>query len=51
MSEDNKEDLQFAAMPGADKLEEAEGLDMNFGLGEEPVVAEVEQDEPEAELD
>jgi hypothetical protein len=45
MPEDNKEDLQFAAMPGADKLEEAEGLDMNFGLGEEPVVAEAEQEE------
>ena len=45
MPEDNKEDLQFAAMPGADKLEEAEGLDMNFGLGEEPVVAEAEKEE------
>jgi hypothetical protein len=45
MPEDNKEDLQFAAMPGADKLEETEGLDMNFGLGEEPVVAEAEQEE------
>ena len=61
MPEDNKEDLQFAAMPGADKLEEAEGLDMNFGLGEEPVVAEAEQEEevaleepvaePEADLE
>lgn len=53
MSDDN-EKLQFDTMPGADRLEEAEGLDMNFGLGEEPV-AEIEEEEeeeqPVAEVD
>lgn len=51
MPKDDNENIQLTTMPGADKLEEAEGLDMNFGLGEEPVVAEVEQEEPEAELE
>lgn len=60
MSDDNGK-LEFDTMPGADRLEEAEGLDMNFGLGEEPVaeieeeeelVAEVDQDdEPVAEVE
>ena len=53
MSDDN-EKLEFDTMPGADRLEEAEGLDMNFGLGEEPV-AEIEEEEeeeqPVAEVD
>lgn len=46
MSEEN---IQYETMPGADKLEENEGLDMNFGLGEEPV-AEVEEEEVTAEV-
>lgn len=49
MSDDNGK-LEFDTMPGADRLEEAEGLDMNFGLGEEPV-AEIEEEEPVAEVD
>lgn len=47
MSEEN---IQYETMPGADKLEENEGLDMNFGLGEEPV-AEVEEEEVTAEAE
>lgn len=47
MSEEN---IQYETMPGADKLEENEGLDMNFGLGEEPV-AEVEEEEVTAEVE
>lgn len=47
---DDKKAVEFDTMPGADRLEEAEGLDMNFGLGEEPV-AEIEEGEPVAEID
>jgi len=47
---DDKKSVEFDTMPGADRLEEAEGLDMNFGLGEEPV-AEIEEEEPVAEID
>jgi len=47
MSEEN---IEYETMPGADKLEENEGLDMNFGLGEEPV-AEVEEEEVTAEAE
>ena len=47
MSEEN---IQYETMPGADKLEENEGLDMNFGLGEEPV-AEVDDEEVTAEVE
>lgn len=50
MSDDNNK-LEFDAMPGADRMDEAdEKLDFNFGLGEEPA-AELEEDEPEAELE
>lgn len=48
MSEESNDKIQFDAMPGADAIEQAENLDMNFGLGEEP--AEVEA-EAEAEAD
>lgn len=50
MSDDNGK-LEFDTMPGADRLEEAEGLDMNFGLGEEPVAEIEEEEEPVAEVD
>ena len=46
MSEDNDK-LELDTMPGADKLEQAEDLDMNFGLGEEPVVEEAEEEAEE----
>ena len=50
MPEDSNDKIQFDAMPGADAIEQAENLDMNFGLGEEP--AEVEADtEVEAETE
>jgi hypothetical protein len=49
MADDAKENIEFDVMPGADTLDnEADGnLDMNFGLGEEPVVAEEEEIEDE----
>lgn len=60
MSEAQDKAVTFDRMPGADQLEEGAGdrLDMNFGLGEEPVaeapvedVEEEEQDEPVAEAE
>lgn len=54
MSEESNDKIQFDAMPGADAIEQAENLDMNFGLGEEPaeVEAEAEADtEVEAEAE
>ena len=54
MSEESNDKIQFDAMPGADAIEQAENLDMNFGLGEEPaeVEAEAEADtEVEAETE
>lgn len=60
MSEAQDKTVTFDRMPGADQLEEGanDRLDMNFGLGEEPVaeapvedVDEEEQDEPVAEAE
>jgi hypothetical protein len=57
MSEAQDKTVTFDRMPGADQLEEGanDRLDMNFGLGQEPVaeepveeVEEEEQDEPSA---
>jgi hypothetical protein len=50
MSEDSNDKIQFDAMPGADTIEQAENLDMNFGLGEEPAEVEAEA-APEVEAD
>ena len=52
MSEESHDKIQFDAMPGADAIEQAENLDMNFGLGEEPAEVEAEADtEVEAEAE
>ena len=52
MSEESNDKIQFDAMPGADAIEQAENLDMNFGLGEEPAEVEAEADtEVEAEAE
>ena len=60
MSEAQDKTVTFDRMPGADQLEEGanDRLDMNFGLGQEPVaeepaeeVEEEEQDEPVAEAE
>lgn len=46
----NKEDLELDRMPGADLSDDpVESLDMNFGLGEEPVLEEEDEDEEEEE--
>ena len=60
MSEAQDKAVTFDRMPGADQLEEGanDRLDMNFGLGQDPVteepveeVEEEEQDEPVAEAE
>jgi hypothetical protein len=52
MPEDSNDKIQFDAMPGADAIEQAENLDMNFGLGEEPAEVEAETEtEVEAEAE